>query len=357
MKTTDIRKFSQEAQYELRKQVIRLRGKGLNNEAISEIVGLSPSHISTIWQRYQRGGLDAIKPGFRGRRVGSQRKLTSSQEMIFQKLLRAPPDQAGLVFALWSRKAIQLAIHQMFEIDLPLRTTSDYLKRWNLPLQKSSRLNFKENNKVGQKQQEAYQKFLARAKQEKAALHWGKVVCVQAQVFYSVRDYSNRAAPIVQRSATKSQFGMISSVANDKTVRFLLFNTPLTPKVLIDFLQRLCRETSNKVFLVITNVPSYYTNDVKAWLDENEDKIEVFHAFTQMMSLEDIANKVLGPSYQTDQRGKHPTKKTTSFIQGLRQGPKYPRKKMYRRTKSGFGRKQVLRRRMSASIAKPPQQG
>ncbi|QSV46957.1 hypothetical protein [Geobacter benzoatilyticus] len=41
MKTTDARKLNQETQYELRKQVVRLKEKGeLDNQAISEIVGL-----------------------------------------------------------------------------------------------------------------------------------------------------------------------------------------------------------------------------------------------------------------------------------------------------------------------------
>lgn len=63
MNTTDARKLNQQAQYELRKQVVRLREKGLDNKAISEIVGLSQCHISTICKKYERGGLDAIKPG------------------------------------------------------------------------------------------------------------------------------------------------------------------------------------------------------------------------------------------------------------------------------------------------------
>jgi len=49
MNNSDARKLNQQTQYELRKQVVRLRKKGLNNKAISEIVGLCQSHVSTIW--------------------------------------------------------------------------------------------------------------------------------------------------------------------------------------------------------------------------------------------------------------------------------------------------------------------
>lgn len=79
MKTTDARKLSQQAQFEVYKKVVRLSEKGLDNQAIADIVRLCPSHISTIWKKYERGGLDAIKPGVRDRRHGAQRELTAEQ--------------------------------------------------------------------------------------------------------------------------------------------------------------------------------------------------------------------------------------------------------------------------------------
>ena len=87
MEKTDIRKLNQQAQFELRKQVVRLRQKGMGTKEISEITGISVPHISTIWQKFQRGGLNAIKPGVRGRRHGDQRQLSSDQEKAIQKLL------------------------------------------------------------------------------------------------------------------------------------------------------------------------------------------------------------------------------------------------------------------------------
>ena len=126
MNTIDARTLNQQTQYELRKQVVRLRKKGLGNKAISEIVGLCKSHVSTICKKYERGGLDAIKPGIRGRRHGAQRELTAEQENSIQKLLvDKTPDQLKLSFALWTRDAVRLAIKQIYGRDLPLRTITD----------------------------------------------------------------------------------------------------------------------------------------------------------------------------------------------------------------------------------------
>ena len=51
MNNSNARKLNQQTQYELRKEVVRLRKKGLDNKAITEIVGICQSHISTIWQK------------------------------------------------------------------------------------------------------------------------------------------------------------------------------------------------------------------------------------------------------------------------------------------------------------------
>ena len=79
METIDARKHNQQTQYELRKQLVRLRKQGTPNKAAAELVGISANHASTIWQKYQRGGLKAIKPGIRGRQIGAQRTLSQEQ--------------------------------------------------------------------------------------------------------------------------------------------------------------------------------------------------------------------------------------------------------------------------------------
>ena len=68
MENIDARTLSPQTQFELRKHVIRLRKKGVTNKAAAEIVGISETYASTLWQSYQRGGIEAIKPKVRGRR-------------------------------------------------------------------------------------------------------------------------------------------------------------------------------------------------------------------------------------------------------------------------------------------------
>ena len=169
MENIDARTLSPQTQFELRKQVIRLRKKGVTNKAAAEIVGISERYASTLWQTYQRGGIEAIKPRVRGRRYGAQRRLTAEQEEAVQKLLvDKTPDQLKLPFALWTRDAVRLAIHQRYRINLPLRTMGDYLKRWGFTPQKPVKRAYEQDpTKLAQWLETDYPEIAAHAKQEK----------------------------------------------------------------------------------------------------------------------------------------------------------------------------------------------
>ena len=80
MEKIDARKHSPETQYEIRKQVIRLRKQGIPNKVLAQGVGISIGRASKIWQSYMKEGSRAIKLGRRGRRMGEKRTLTTEQE-------------------------------------------------------------------------------------------------------------------------------------------------------------------------------------------------------------------------------------------------------------------------------------
>ena len=330
MNTTDARKLNQQAQYELRKQVVRLREKGLDNKAISEIVGLSQCHISTICKKYERGGLDAIKPGLRGRRHGAQRELTAEQEVGIQKLLvDKTPDQLKLSFALWTREAVRLAIKQIYGRDLPLRTISDYLKRWGFTPQKPTKRAYEQNPKlVAQWHETVYPEIQALAKQEKAEIHWGDETGIQNNA-YNAKGFAPKGkTPVVRINATKSRVNMISSITNRGKVRFMLYKENMTSQVLIRFMSRLVKGADRKVFLILDNLRVHHSKLVKAWLKEHEEEIAVFYlpSYSPELNPDEYLNGDLkhfirsGLPARTE---KALTKKTRSFMRKLQNRPKH----------------------------------
>lgn len=330
MNTTDARKLNQQAQYELRKQVVRLREKGLDNKAISEIVGLSQCHISTICKKYERGGLDAIKPGLRGRRHGAQRELTAEQEVGIQKLLvDKTPDQLKLSFALWTREAVRLAIKQIYGRDLPLRTISDYLKRWGFTPQKPTKRAYEQNPKlVAQWHETVYPEIQALAKQEKAEIHWGDETGIQNNA-YNAKGFAPKGkTPVVRINATKSRVNMISSITNRGKVRFMLYKENMTSQVLIRFMSRLVKGADRKVFLILDNLRVHHSKLVKAWLEEHEEEIAVFYlpSYSPELNPDEYLNGDLKHCIRSGlpaRTVKALTKKTRSFMRKLQNRPKH----------------------------------
>lgn len=279
MKNTDARTLSPQTQYELRKQIIRLRKKGMANKDVAEAIGTTPSHVSAIWQTYQHGGIEAIKPKVRGRRLGAQRRLTVEQETAIQKLLvDKTPDQLKLPFALWTRDAVRLALHQRYRINLPIRTMGDYLKRWGFTPQKPVKRAYEQDpKKLAQWIETDYPEIAAHAKQEKAEIHWGDETGIQNNA-YNARGFSPKGkAPIVQLNAKKSSINMISAITNHGKVRFMLYREKMSSPVLIKFMSRLVKDTRRKVFLILDNLKVHHSKKVTAWLKTNHEKIEVFY--------------------------------------------------------------------------------
>ena len=333
MKTTDTRRLNQQTQYELRNQAVRLKEKGeLDNRAISEIVGLCPTYISTIWKKYQRGGLEAIKPGVRGRRHGDKRELTAEQEAGIQKLLvDKTPDQLKLAFALWTREAVRLAIKQLYGRDLPLRTITDYLKRWGFTPQKPTKRAYEQNpNAVAQWQATVYPQIQARARQEKAEIYWGDETGIQNDA-YNAKGFAPKGkTPVVRINATKSRVNMISAITNRGRVRFMLYRETMTSKVLIKFMSRLAKDADRKVFLILDNLRVHHSKDVKAWLEENRELIEVFYlpSYSPELNPDEYLNGDLKQSIRSGlpaRSEKELTRKTRSYMRKLQNRPHHVR--------------------------------
>jgi transposase len=278
METTDARKYNQQKQCELRKQVIRFRMKGMTNKETAKLAGLSEAHSSTIWQKYQKGGLQAIKPGVRGRRHGQQRTLTEEQELALQELLVSnTPDNLTLPFALWSHEAVRLTIKHLYGLNIKAGTIANYLKRWGVTSRRATmRANDQDSQRLTQWLGSAYTEVDNRAKREKAEIH----MCTETGVI-GEEQFAKNFAPkgkqsINRRNAVKSDINMIAAISNQGKVRFMLYRERMTPMVLIRFMSRLVKDSERKIFLLFDNLRDLNNKAAEQWLKDNKSNIEVF---------------------------------------------------------------------------------
>lgn len=279
MEKTDARKLSQEAQEMLRKQIVRLRKAGRPNKDIAEIVGVSESHCSRVWKRYQQGGSSAVAKGQRGRRHGDQRTLTAEQEATIKRLLTdKSPLQLKLSFALWNREAVRLLIQQQCGFLMPIRTAGEYLSRWGFTPQKPAKWAKEQSTPaVARWLTKDYPEIAKRAKAEKAEIYWGDETGIQTGANVE-KGYSPKGkTPVLRQTAKKHRINMISAITNQGKVRFMFYKENMNSKRLITFMRRLIKDAGRKVYLILDNLKVHHSELVKRWLTKHKAEIEVFY--------------------------------------------------------------------------------
>jgi len=278
MEKIDARKLKTEAQQLLRNQVIRLRKAGKTYKEIAEIVGIHTSTACQFYKNYEKGGHTAVKIKKRGRPKGSCRTLEPEQENRLKKAITdKTPDQLKFPFALWTRRAVQQLIKQLFFIEMPIRTVGEYLNRWGFTPQKPLRRAYEQNPKLVQQWlDEEYPVIATKAKTEKAEIHWGDETGLCSDSQYG-RSYAPKGkTPTIRLNARRDRINLISSITNQGKVRFMIYDKTMNAQVFINFCQRLIKDADKKIFLILDNLRVHHSYVVKNWVQQNQEKIELF---------------------------------------------------------------------------------
>jgi hypothetical protein len=199
---------------------------------------------------------------------------TELQKAIYDKC----PDQMKLPFALWTRKAVQQLIKQLWSIKMPIRTVGEYLKRWGFTPQRPLRRAYKQNPKVVKNWLDnEYPTIAKRAIKENAQIQWGDETGLCNDSYHG-RSYSPRGVtPAIQVHPRCKRVNLISTVTNQGQVRFMVYDSKMNSQTLIKFMGRLIKDSEKKVFLILDNLKVHHSYMVKDWLKEHETQIEVFH--------------------------------------------------------------------------------
>ena len=278
MKKPDARSLLPETQEHLRRQAIRLRKNGKKYVEIAEIVGVHRNTVSNWWKVYEREGAKGLKAKPRGFAPGHWRTLTVIQEQELQEVLvDKTPDQLKLVFALWTRQAVQELMKMRLGLTMPIRTVGEYLKRWGFTPQKPLKHAYEQRPAAVSKWlEDEYPALAKRAQHEGAEIHWGDETGVRSDCQHG-RGYAPKGqTPVIRLSAKRASINMISSITNQGKVRFMLYQETMNAKMFIKFIKQLLKDADRKIFLILDNLRVHHARVVKDWLKDYTKAIELF---------------------------------------------------------------------------------
>jgi transposase len=285
MQVGDARKLDQKTQEALRHRAVLLVEKGATHMEAALAVGVHRGTVSRWCGTYRRDGASGLEKRKRGQRPGDRLMLTAAEARRLQRWIRDKmPDQMKLPFALWTAQAVRELIHKKLGKTLGLSTMPLYLKRWGFTAQKPlTRATPRDPRKIAAWLRSDYASIAARAKREKAVIHWSDETGVRDQ------DQTGRGvAPegqtlVLTRTRRKFSMSMIAAVSNRGLMRFKLHEGTLNGAIFIDFMARLVRDAKQKVFLIVGDPRVHFArfdkslDAVQEWLAHHKDEIEIFY--------------------------------------------------------------------------------
>ena len=275
----DFCKLEAATQAELRRVAVRMVQAGKTRIEAAAAVGVD-RHVVGWWvAAVERSGEAALAGGRRGRRPGEQQTLSAAVQKRLRRLIsKKCPDELDLPFSLWTREAVALLIERETGARLARTTVGTYLRSWKFtPQRPSRRASERRQPKVRRWLKHTYPAIAERAKAEGADIHWGDETGISNQANYGRSFAPQGETPVIVRPAARFTCSMISTLTNLGKLRFMIFEGALTAVIFLSFLQRLVRDAPRKVFLIVDNLRVHRARLVRAWIQANSDRIELFY--------------------------------------------------------------------------------
>lgn len=321
MKTQDARSLPPVAQEDLRRKAVRAVLAGRTQLDVAQMLGVTRQSVGRWVKAHREGGARALKARKRGRPKGKALEPWQAAQTC-RAILDRRPEQLKLPFYLWTRQAVGQLIAERFGVRLSVWTVGRYLKSWGFTAQKPLRRAFEQDPQAVRRWlEDDYPAIRTQAKRERAGLYWGDEMGLRSD-HQTGTSYGRRGhTPVI--AATGQRFGcnMISAITNRGQLSFMVFKKRFSADVFIDFLRRLVRQSTRKVFLIVDRHPVHRSAKAKKWLRKHDKSIALF--FLPPYSPELNPDEVLNQDVKSNAVGRrrpHDQKQMLASVRGYLRG-------------------------------------
>lgn len=122
--------------------------------------------------------------------------------------------------------------------------------------------------------------------------------------------------PVVLGTGKRFRCNLISTLTNRGKLCFKLFTQRFDSAVMIDFLRRLIRHSTQKVFLIVDGHPVHKSLAVRDWVERHSDRIRLF--FLPSYSPELNPDELLNHDVKANAVGRQRPKNQGEMISNIR---------------------------------------
>lgn len=268
--------MSASAQEALRYRVVNAVEGGMSKSEAARVFNVSRTAVHNWTKAVANSSVTSLKAKKRGPRTNS-RLLPHEAATAVRLMEQKCPEALGLPFYLWTREAVQQFLAERFELLVSVWTIGRYLKKWGFTPQKPLRRAYEQDRKaVKQWLETEYPQISRTAKREKAEIHWGDYMVVRSD-YQAGRSYGRTGqTPVVLGTGKRFRCNLISTLTNHGKLCFKVFTQRFDTKVMLDFLRRLIRHSTQKVFLIVDGHPVHKSLAVRDWVERHSDRIRLF---------------------------------------------------------------------------------
>ncbi|MFE2186428.1 IS630 family transposase [Streptomyces sp. NPDC059455] len=275
-----MRRLVPAAQEDLRLRVIAALESGRVGTygQAAEMFGVSSRSVGTWWRAFQAGGRQALLVAVRQPRAGVGELLNDSARGAVLRAMRdCTPADIGLSGVLWARASVRALIKLVCGVSMTEQGVGKWLRRHGFTPQRSARRSYRQQPEaVRAWLEEEYPAIAARAKGEKAGLVWADQCGLRSDTAPPGRSWAPTGhIPLVRVNGRRFKVNIMSAVASRGALWFTVFPGKFTAKVMCAFLDRLARQADRKVHVIADRHPVHRSKAVRAWLDENAERIEL----------------------------------------------------------------------------------
>ena len=266
----DGRRVDAATQAHVRHSAVKAVRAGMTQTAAAATFGVSVRAVNTWMAVDKTGGLRALAAKQRGRPVGAGRLSTAQATKIRQQIVDKMPDQLKLGFYLWTRAAVIALIARQYDVAMSLTTVGRYLKAWGFSVQKPVRRAYERNDvAIARWVKTEYPAIVRDAKREGATIYWGDEMRLRSDHVTGTSDGLVGRTPVVRATGQRFGCSMISAITNRGQLVFRVFHGTFRAPMFVDFMRRLRRQSTGKVYFIVDGHPTHRSKLAKAFVAAN----------------------------------------------------------------------------------------